>query len=157
VRYVRAAALTGRPESARTRSHGVRPRLNLAALVLVAAAVAASAQEGDGDLTLPPRLEPGPGDARLEVPEPDKAPVLEEVVVVGRSQWRLPDLGSTWRETHEQERQQGRIEVSFMPLYDPENGDPNVDLFPRDREMRRVGFIEVFKVRFGGRSRGESE
>jgi len=125
--------------------------------ILLLALVAAGAAAQQDELTLPPRLEPGPGEARLEPPDPEKAPALEEIVVIGGSQWRLPDLGSSWRAEHEEEADHGRINVSFLPLYDPENADPNVDLFPRDREMRRVGFIEVFKIRFGGRSRVDSE
>lgn len=129
--------------------------VTLCALALALAAAGAPAQEDE--LALPPRLEPGPGGARLEPPDSEKAPTLEEVVVVGSPEWRLPDLGSSWRAEHEDEQDHGRIEVSFLPLYDPENADPNQDLFPRDREMRRVGFIELFKVRFGGRSRLESD
>lgn len=130
-----------------------RSAIGVVLLALVAAGVGAQ----ENELVLPPRLEPGPGEARLEPPDPEKAPALEEIVVIGGSEWRLPDLGSSWRAEHEDEEDHGRIDVSFLPLYDPENADPNVDLFPRDREMRRVGFIEVFKIRFGGRSRTDSE
>lgn len=115
------------------------------------------AEPPDPELVRPPRFdagnaERGPGQARLAPPEPTRTPLLEEVVVVGESEWRLPDLGSRWREAQEEEAPGGRIQVSFFPLYDPENADPNVDLFPRNREMRRVGFIEIFKIRFGRRS-----
>lgn len=125
--------------------------LGPAALSLLAGLGLAAAQEPD--LTRPPRLLEEPGTARLADQPPDRAPVLEEVIVVNESEWRLPDLGSTWRANREAERPVQRIETSFLPLFDPENQDPYANLFPPSDELRRVGFIELFRVRFGRRAR----
>jgi hypothetical protein len=128
-----------------------------------AATALAGAYAQPPDLTLPPRIEPArdpaairapddaPGDARLADRRDDGAELLEEVIVVSRSQWRLPDLGSEWRETEAAETEPQRIDVAFLPLFDPENRDPYENLFPRHGEIERVGFIELFKVRFGAR------
>jgi hypothetical protein len=127
----------------------------LAVLGLIACVLGprVSAQEGrapDDDLTLPPRLDEGPGASRLALPE--RPTVLEEVIVVNESEWRLPDLGSTWRQREEAaDGNDGRIAVSLFPLYDPERLRPDEDLFPRSREMKRVGFIELFRIEFGDR------
>jgi hypothetical protein len=153
-----ARSLTGSSRFRRQRRGENRRRpaatgIAIAAGLLVAAIAVAQDSEPVTDTTLirPPRIEVGPGTPRLAEPEPERA--MEEVIVVSESEWRLPDLGSEWRREQAEERSQDRIEVSFLPLYDPENADPNVDLFPRNREMRRVGFIEIFRVRFGRRSR----
>lgn len=111
-------------------------------------------QPADTALVLPPSVGDGPGAPRLAEPEPDRAATMEEVVVIGESEWRLPDLGSEWRQRQDDLRPgTDRIEVSFLPLYDPENADPTVDLFQRNSELHRVGFIELFRLRFGGDSR----
>ena len=132
------------------------PGAILLALSSVSFIGAAVAQEED--LTLPPRLEERPGETRLAAQEESRPRVLEEVIVVNESEWRLPDLGSAWRQEQEQE-QEGteRIEVSLLPLFDPENQDPNVDLFTRNSELSRVGFVEIFRVRFGRRDRGRDD
>jgi hypothetical protein len=38
-------------------------------------------------------------------------------------------------------------------LYDPENPVTHNDMFLLNREMKRLGYIELFRVRFGRRSR----
>jgi hypothetical protein len=90
--------------------------------------------------------------ARIADQPEDRVLPLEEVIVVNESEWRLPDLGSEWRRAHEEEST-GRIEVSFVPLYDPENADPVPDIFERNSELHRLEMIQIFRVRFGGRSR----
>lgn len=140
-----------------------------AALALALAACAAAAQD-DGltrpprvdapvadDLTRAPRLdEPGrteerPGAARLAEPPRREAPV-EEVVVVGEQRWRLPDLGSEWRQREQQRAAaNARIRTEFFRVYDPNDQTRWTDPFPVNSDMRRVGFIEVFRLRFGGR------
>lgn len=89
----------------------------------------------------------------LAAPRDDGSDDLDEVLVVG-TPMRLPDLGSTLRAQREAEEDQGRIAVTFLPLYDPEAERGGIDdpLF-RNREMERVGFIELFRIRFGHRSR----
>lgn len=127
------------------------------AVLLFGVAAAAAAQE---DLTLPPRFEEAPArQARLDAPAfaPPESDArdddsIEEVVVVRENAWRLPDLGSEWRAEHEQEiRKTGRIRAKFLPLYDPAAERPMTMLFPVNRELTRAGFIEIFRVRFGGR------
>jgi hypothetical protein len=63
-------------------------------------------------------------------------------------------LGSSLRAQREAERDEARISVDFLPLYDPEAARAGLDdpLF-RNREMERVGFIELFRIRFGKRSK----
>lgn len=106
------------------------------------------------DLTLPPRLDGTPFEARLAEPRAGSEESLEEVVVVGENEWRLPDLGSAWRLRQEDIEVDTRIEARFLPLYDPEvEPEQRVDLLRMSSELHRVGFIELFQIRFGGRSR----
>lgn len=122
----------------------------LLAACLVLTVAPASAQQDD--LTLPPSADVDrPGAARLEPPREDRTRELEEVIVVGAPEWRLPDLGSAWRQREAEAADTGRIEMRFLPLYDPENEDPTVDMFPRRLETQRIGFIELFRLRFGRR------
>jgi hypothetical protein len=159
------------PRRGARRIAGARLAARLAVLGGAAAALA-GAYAQPPDLTLPPRIEPAretaanrapaardapdapgdaPGDARLADRRDDGPELLEEVIVVSQSQWRLPDLGSDWREAEAAETEPQRIDVAFLPLFDPENRDPYENLFPRHGEIERVGFIELFKVRFGAR------
>jgi len=106
------------------------------------------------DLTLPPRLDGAPYSARLAEQAEGREPAIEELIVVGENEWRLPDLGSSWRLRQEDEREPARIQANFLPLYDPEDSrQRRDDLFLIHSELRRVGFIELFKIRFGNRSR----
>ena len=133
-----------------------------ARVVLLLAACAARAQ--DDDVPLPPRIDatetPPAAPARRPVrarlaPLPEDRPVQDEIVVVGESEWRLPDLGSDWRAQQEAERAAAaRIRVTFLPLYDPEAPAATSDLFLVNREaQRRHGVVELFRVRFGRRGR----
>lgn len=139
----------------------VRNRLGIGAF-LIALAAAAPAQ--DDDLAVPPRIDaagadtPGPprrlapgerpGAARLAEPVDRGSGPIEEVVVVGDQRLRLPDLGSTWREQQEA-RRDPRIEARFFEIYDPNDPTSRADAFPVNSEMRRVGYIELFRIRFG--------
>jgi hypothetical protein len=105
------------------------------------------------DLTLPPRLEESPGDVRLAEPPDDRRRALEEVIAINQSEWRLPDLGSAWRVRNEDERETGRIVASLLPIYDPEAEHSNFDPLRINPQVRQVGFIELFRIRFGRRSR----
>jgi hypothetical protein len=112
----------------------------------------ANAQAIDDDLVRPPRIDEAPHAARLAPRRAERDEALEEVVVIGGSEWRLPDLGSTWRAKREAEAEASRIEATLFPLYDPENNwRLETNLFPVNRELTRVGFIELFRVRFGRR------
>jgi hypothetical protein len=122
-------------------------------LGIAALAALAAARAQQEDLTAPPRLDELPGETRLAERPAERREALEEVVVVGESEWRLPDLGSAWRAREEAEQVPQRIELAFLPLYDPEDATPDFDPLRVNREVQRVGFIELFRVRFGRRSR----
>ena len=98
---------------------------------------------------LPPRvLDDEPGEAILaQLPE-DREPELEEIVVVGESQWRLPDLGGSWR-TENEPPEESRLAVRFPPLYDPELAGRLPDIFQVNRQQERIGYLEFFRIRFG--------
>ena len=110
------------------------------------------ARQGGDDLALPPRIDNVPSQARLAAAPEDRIDTIEEVIVTNDNPWGLPDLGSTWRAREAQTVDTERIRANFLPLYDPD--DPAsllAPLFPANREMQRVGFIQLFQVRFGGR------
>jgi len=128
-----------------------------ACLLSIAVASGASAQEeaGETDLTLPPQIDPesAPGEARLEPPPEEREDVLEAVVTAGQTDWRLPDLGSSFRAREEERDPNQRMEVTFLYLYDPENEDPAEEIFPTTEEQLGVGVLKIFELRFGRRSR----
>lgn len=97
----------------------------------------------------PPRiLDEEPGEAILaELPE-DRQEVLEEVVVIGEAPWRLPDLGTVWRAENPEPRE-SRLAVRFLPLYDPELEDRSSDIFVINKQQERLGYLELFRIRFG--------
>ena len=112
------------------------------------------AQDEQEDLTLPPRILDATRPAQAELATPRRAPedTVEEIIVRGDDNpWRLPDLGSEWRRREAEERHDGRIAADLLPLWDPEAEQPYRELFPVNSEMQRVGFIELFRVRFGRR------
>ena len=106
--------------------------------------------QGQVEPPLPPRiLDDEPGEAILaELPE-DREEVLEEIVVIGEDRWRLPDLGATWRLENETP-QESRLAVRFLPLYDPELEDRLSDVFVINKQQERLGYLEFFRIRFGG-------
>lgn len=135
-------------------------------LPLTLAACAAGAQVDD--VPLPPRLDPEPAAAPGRSDEPVRAPdrtrlappaeardaARDEIVVLGETQWRLPDLGSDWRAEQQAQEDAARIQASFLPLYDPGAPATRSDVFLLDREAhRRHGVIELFRIRFGRRAR----
>lgn len=94
-----------------------------------------------------------PGEVVFEPPARAGDSVLEEIIVYGEEdEWRLPDLGdSLRREREELERQdRARVKAEFLPLYDPEQPEPDPDLFRMFDAEKRVGKIELFRIRFGG-------
>lgn len=124
-----------------------------ASLILVSALAQEPAPAPDPELTLPPVIDSEPEEAHLEPPPPDRDDVLEAVVRGGQTDWRLPDLGSSLREEREEREPDQRIELGFVPLYDPEEQDPTVDfLTPEVDVMRGVGMIKLIELRFGRRS-----
>jgi hypothetical protein len=128
-------------------SSGNRDLLRAFGAAFLGLAAIAGGQENA--LTLPPRIDASPRDAELAPPAPGRREALEEIIVVGESEWRLPDLGSEWRARADEESEAERIEVSFLPLYDPERDPIDYDPLQINREIQRVGFIELFRVEFG--------
>ncbi|MDX1561734.1 MAG: hypothetical protein R3305_02350 [Gammaproteobacteria bacterium] len=126
------------------------PLLAAAQQDVVAQQDAESASAGGEDLTMPPSLPELPGDARLEPPPREREDVLEAVIVRGQDEFRIPDLGTTLRD-EEDDDPNARIKVNWLPLYDPENQDPTLAIFEQDTELRRIGWIKLFDLRFGGR------
>jgi hypothetical protein len=134
------------------------------ALCSIGLAAAGAAAQND-DVPLPPRVvaDPAAAAAPLRIRVPDRARLAplpeergattDEIVVIGGAQWRLPDLGSAWREDQEAADDAARIQTAFLPLYDPENPPQRSDLFVLNREQQRVGYIELFRIRFGRRPR----
>jgi len=103
------------------------------------------------DLTLPPRIESSPAEARLEPPPEEREDMLEAVVTGGQTDFRLPDLGTSLRDEDEDRDPNQRIHATFLYLYDPDNVDPAEEVFPTIEDLRRVGFLRVIELRFGRR------
>ncbi len=78
----------------------------------------------------------------------DQADVIEEIVVIGKKKRPLPNLGSS-SGTDPVLQNPNRIDWHFLPMYDPEQAYPYFDQFQLNEEIRRAGFIELFRVRFG--------
>ena len=74
--------------------------------------------------------------------------VIEEIVVIGRQKSQHPNLGNN-SGTDPVVQKPGRIDWQFLPRYDPEQADRYFDLIQHDEEIRRAGFIELFRVSFG--------
>jgi hypothetical protein len=115
----------------------------------------AGAQEEspEPDLTLPPKLEAetAPGAARLEPPPDEREDMLEAVVTGGQTEFRLPDLGTSFRADDEEYDPTARIDVQFLYLFDPENQDPAEEIFPSLEERLGVGMLKIFEIRLGNR------
>jgi hypothetical protein len=107
--------------------------------------------------TLDPFLRP-PNAARLApLPEDRKAPNgVEEIIVLGGN-WRLPDLGSRWRARQEAAEDAGVPHLTLLPLYDPEHPTTFNNTFLLNREFERIGYIDLFRVRFGKRAKPDDE
>lgn len=107
------------------------------------------------DLDFPPTAAEAPGAATLEPRNEDRGPD-EIVVVTGRTEWRLPDLGSSLRVRREAEAEAGqRIDLDLLPLYDRLERKPDAELFDENPDLRGVGvgMLQVFKVGVGGGNR----
>jgi hypothetical protein len=103
-------------------------------------------------VTLPLRVTAArsPSAARL-APLPEERGI-EEIVILGEG-WRLPDLGSEWRARQAEAARGDRFTATALPLYDPTRPPQRADAFFASREQRRHGYIEIFRLRFGRRSR----
>jgi len=105
-------------------------------------------------VTLPLRVSaPRPPSAARLAPLPeDRGGDIEEIFIVGQG-WRLPDLGSEWRARQAEIARSGRFSATALPLYDPGRPALREESFLASREQRRHGYIELFRLRFGRRSR----
>ncbi len=74
--------------------------------------------------------------------------VIEEIVVIGRKKSQHPNPGNS-SGIDPVMQMPGRIDWQFLPRYDPEQADRYFDLIQLDEEIRRAGFIELFRVSFG--------
>jgi hypothetical protein len=91
-----------------------------------------------------------PNAARLAPLPGDRGDEPEEIIVIGQG-WRLPDLGSEWRERQKEAARGGRFSATALPLYDPAKPPLHSDVFSSP-EQRSHGYIELFRLRFGRRS-----
>ena len=78
----------------------------------------------------------------------DHSYVIEEIVVIGKKNSQHSNLGSN-SSTNPLVQMPGRIDWRFLPPYDPEQADRYYDLIQLDEEIRRAGFIELFRFSFG--------
>ena len=80
---------------------------------------------------------------------------IDEIVVIGTSS-HLPDLGSRWRARQQaaEEDATGNAHLTVLPLYDPEH-PTTFDSQLAPPEMQRMGYIDIFRVRFGHRAKPE--
>lgn len=81
----------------------------------------------------------------------DQDKVLEEFMIVAKDEWRLPDLGSSWRAAWEAKDKTGRITSEFLPRYDPQQADRPANLFQLSEQEQHAGSIELFRFSFGRR------
>jgi len=98
-----------------------------------------------------------PPNAAILAPPPEgrgtTTPPIEEIVVIGTSS-HLPDLGSRWRARQQaaDEDAKGNAHLTVLPLYDPEH-PTTFDSLLAPPEMQRMGYIDLFRVRFGHRTK----
>jgi hypothetical protein len=99
-----------------------------------------------------------PNAARLApLPEERRNPrEIEEIIVLG-GDWRLPDLGSRWRARQEAAEEAGVPHLTLLPLYDPERPTTYNNTFLLNREFERIGYIDLFRLRFGKRAKPDDE
>ena len=102
------------------------------------------------EVTLPEARRP-PNSARLAPLPEERSDGPEEIIVIGQG-WRLPDLGSEWRARQKEAAAEGRFTATALPLYDPAEPPLHTEAF-MSPEQRRHGYIELFRLRFGPRSR----
>ena len=133
------------------------PRLDRPIVPTIPTGVVTADPSSEEDLLPPPATAPGslvrpPNAARL-APLPEQRGAdsgIEEIVVLGGN-WRLPDLGSAWRARQQAAELGDGPHVTFLPLYDPDRPPTYEQPFILNREMTRIGYIDLFRVRFGRR------
>jgi hypothetical protein len=120
------------------------PRAKLIAILSSALAASAQAQQAAPPPPTLPR--DGPGSVTLAPLPADRAEVMEEIVVIGRDGWNLPELGGMPPPEPEPE---GPWQINWLPLYDPESPPEDLNLFQAATEQQRGNFVELFRIRFG--------
>ena len=74
--------------------------------------------------------------------------VIDEIVVIGKKNRWVPNFrGSLSGDSLLPNP--ARIDLQFLPTFDPEQAYPYADQFLLGEELRRTGFIELFRIRFG--------
>lgn len=141
--------------------HRSRPRRILAALLpacLLCGPAAAQELTDDEELLTPPVIESRPGETHLEPPPEDRDDILEAVVTGAQDSWRLPDFGTSFLDEEQPREPDERIELGFVPLYDPEKPQTDDTAFRQFQGLEDVGFIRLIELRFGKRTlESESE
>lgn len=97
-----------------------------------------------------------PNAATLPPPTPGRGLTpIDEIIVIGSTS-HLPDLGSRWRARQQaaEEDAKGRAHLTVLPLYDPDHPTRFESLLAPP-EMQRMGYIDLFRVRFGHRAKPE--
>jgi hypothetical protein len=119
---------------------------------------APAAAQGPAASALPPEIVGAlaaanrpPNSATLAPLAEERKDAPDEIIVIGRG-WRLPDLGSAWRAKQQEKEDIGRFSATFLPFYDPDNPPPRLESPLLAPEARRVGYIELFRLRFGRRA-----
>ncbi len=96
-----------------------------------------------------------PNAAMLAPPTPGRGntTTIDEIVVIGTSS-HLPDLGSRWRARQQEaeEDAKGSAHLTMLPLYDPAH-PTTFDSQIAPPEFQRQGYIDIFHVRFGHRTK----
>ena len=78
----------------------------------------------------------------------DDGDVIEEIVVIGRKKSRKSYLGQN-ADVFPVMQLPDWIDWQFLPRYEPAKADRYFDLIQPDTEIRRAGFIELFRLSFG--------
>lgn len=80
---------------------------------------------------------------------PDRANVIEEIVVVGSKKTRLSSSARNLSNTPEIKRS-SHVDFQLLPTYDPERVSRNFGLAQADERLRREGIVTLFRFSFGG-------
>jgi hypothetical protein len=115
-------------------------------MLALAASLALAQADAPGDEP-PSAEEPAPASPALpDAEEPLELPTIE--VIEKRNPWGLPDLGT--RRPPEPEEPEGPWQVEAFPLYDPEEEarERQYDLLRTESDIRDVGRIKLFEIRF---------